>query len=75
MMPPAIASLSCRARKKAETPGNATRVCAFANWPGQLEPRKSQAFIHAADCKQILARMARLFSILKSALADGGRVS
>jgi arylsulfatase A-like enzyme len=34
-----------------------TRVCAFANWPGRLAPRKTAAVIHVADWFPTLARL------------------
>jgi len=33
------------------------RVCAFANWPGRLAPRKSAAVVHVADWFPTLARL------------------
>lgn len=33
------------------------RVCAFANWPGRLEPRKCKAVMHVADWFPTIARL------------------
>ena len=33
------------------------RVCAFANWPGRLEPRKCTAVMHVADWFPTIARL------------------
>lgn len=35
-----------------------TRVVAFANWPGTLQPRKVSAFMHAADWTPTLTKLA-----------------
>lgn len=35
-----------------------TRVCAFANWPGHIEPRKVDGMIHVVDLYPTLAALA-----------------
>ena len=51
----------------------ATRVCALANWPGQIKPQTVYGLIHAVDIYPTLAALAGA-STAKSKPLDGVRL-
>ena len=54
---PALSSNLPLRGQKGQLYDGGIRVCAFANWPGRLEPRKVSAFIHAADWMPTLTKL------------------
>ncbi|QOV87690.1 sulfatase-like hydrolase/transferase [Humisphaera borealis] len=55
---PALSSNLPLRGQKAQLYDGGIRVCAFANWPGTLQPRKVSAFMHAADWMPTLTKLA-----------------
>ncbi|MFM9965771.1 MAG: arylsulfatase B [Planctomycetaceae bacterium] len=55
---PALSSNRPLRGQKAELYEGGVRVCAFANWPGRLTPRKVTAPLHAVDWLPTLTKLA-----------------
>lgn len=54
---PALSSNLPLRGQKGQLYDGGMRVCAFANWPGTLQPRKVSAFLHAADWMPTLTKL------------------